>query len=37
MTEIDYLECRFIDIEMRFNTFEDFLIDAKAIKRLYIS
>lgn len=35
MTENDYLECRFIDIEMRFTTFESFLRDAKAIKRLY--
>ena len=35
MTENDYLECRFIDIEMRFTTFESFLKDAKAIKRLY--
>ena len=35
MTEKDYMECRFIDIEMRFYTFEDFLRDAKAIKRLY--
>lgn len=35
MTEKDYLECRFIDIEMRFYTFDDFLNNAYAIKRLY--
>ena len=35
MTETDYKECRFIDIEMRFNTFEEFVEDAGAIKRLY--
>lgn len=35
MTETDYKECRFIDIEMRFNTFEEFVRDAGAIKRLY--
>ena len=35
MTEIDYKECRFIDIEMKFTTFEDFVENAKAIKRLY--
>lgn len=35
MTENDYMECKFIDIEMRFNTFESFLQDARAIKRLY--
>lgn len=35
MTETEYKECRFIDIEMRFNTFEEFVADAGAIKRLY--
>lgn len=35
MTEADYKECRFIDVEMRFSTFEEFLEDAAAIKRLY--
>lgn len=35
MTESDYKECRFIDIEMRFTTFESFMQDAGAIKRLY--
>lgn len=35
MTELDYKECRFIDIEMRFLDFNSFLRDAKAIKRLY--
>lgn len=35
MTESDYKECRYIDIEMRFTTFESFLQDAGAIKRLY--
>ena len=35
MTEADYKECRFIDIEMRFTTFESFVQDARAIKRLY--
>lgn len=35
MTETDYKECRYIDIEMRFTTFESFMQDAKAIKRLY--
>lgn len=35
MTELDFKECRYIDIEMRFTTFESFLEDAKAIKRMY--
>lgn len=35
MTESEYRECRFIDIEMRFIAFEDFVKDAPAIKRLY--
>lgn len=35
MTESDYKECVFIDTEMRFSTFEEFVKDAKAIKRLY--
>lgn len=35
MTEKEYMECKFIDAEMRFNTFESFLQDAEAIKRLY--
>lgn len=35
MTESDYKECRFIDTEMRFTTFDSFLRDARAIKRLY--
>lgn len=35
MTEADYKECRFIDSEMRFTTYESFLEDARAIKRLY--
>lgn len=35
MTESDYRECVFIDIEMRFITFDDFVEDARAIKRLY--
>ena len=35
MTETDYKECRSIDIEMRFNTFEEFVEDAGAIKLLY--
>lgn len=35
MTEMDFKECRYIDIEMRFLTFESFLEDAKAIKRMY--
>lgn len=35
MTESEYKECRFIDIEMRFITFEEFVNDAPAIKRLY--
>lgn len=35
MTENDYMECKFIDIELRFNTFESFMEDAIAIKRLY--
>lgn len=35
MTETDYKECRFIDTEMRFTTFESFLKDAKALKRMY--
>lgn len=35
MTESDYKECRYIDIEMRFTTYDSFLEDARAIKRLY--
>ena len=35
MTESDYLECRYIDTEMRFTTFESFIKDAGAIKRMY--
>lgn len=35
MTELEYRECRFIDSEMHFTTFDSFLKDAKAIKRLY--
>ena len=35
LTELDYKECRYIDTEMRFTTFESFLQDAKAIKRMY--
>ena len=35
MTELDYKECRFIDIEMRFLDFNSFLQDAQAIKKLY--
>lgn len=35
MTELDYKECKYIDIEMRFLTFDDFLRDCKAIKRMY--
>jgi hypothetical protein len=35
MTETDYKECRYIDIEMRFTTYDSFLEDARAIKRLY--
>lgn len=35
MTESDYKECRYIDIEMRFTTYDTFLEDARAIKRLY--
>lgn len=35
MTENEYQECRFIDLEMRFTTFEEFVSDAGAIKRLY--
>lgn len=35
MTESEYKECVFVDIEMRFFTFDDFVRDAKAIKRLY--
>lgn len=35
MTEQDYKECAFIDIEMRFYTYEDFVKNAWGIKRLY--
>lgn len=35
MTEKDYMECKYIDIEMRFNTFDSFVEDAGAIKRMY--
>lgn len=35
LREKDYKECRFIDEEMRFYTFEEFVINANAIKRLY--
>lgn len=35
MTESDFKECRYIDIEMRFTTYDSFLEDARAIKRLY--
>lgn len=35
MTKDEYMECKFIDSEMRFDTFELFLQDAEAIKRLY--
>ena len=35
MKKSEYMECEFIDIEMRFYTYEDFVKNAYAIKRLY--
>lgn len=35
MKEEDYKMCYYIDQEMRFYTFEDFLKNAKCIKRMY--
>ena len=35
MTEDEYKECKWIDTEMRFYTFEEFKLNAKAIKRMY--
>lgn len=35
MKETDYMECVYIDTEMRFDTFESFVRDAKALKRMY--
>ena len=35
MTEEEYKECRYIDTEMRFYTFEEFKSNARAIKRMY--
>ena len=35
MTEEEYKECKWIDTEMRFYTFEEFKSNAKVIKRLY--
>ena len=35
MKKKEYLECEFIERELKFYTFEDFVINAKAIKRLY--
>ena len=35
MTEDEYKECKYIDTEMRFYTFEEFKSNARAIKRMY--
>lgn len=35
MREEEYKECKYIDIEMRFYTFDEFLANAHALKRMY--
>lgn len=35
MTEDEYKECKYIDTEMRFYTFEEFKSNARSIKRMY--
>lgn len=37
MTDFDFRWCEFIDIEMSFITFEDFLNKSKTIKEIYQS